>query len=356
VLLYDGSVECAGNNWTGNLGLGTHDEEKHPLLEPAAVLAGSQSNSVGIGAATCVLAAPSEDNKVFCFGYGRWGQLGDGIDCQNDDEAISVDPVSVQGLRQSPRIIQLALGVTAACVLYAAPVPGTTSAVQCWGDGYGLSAVDVAGTVNTTQLVVYSDRLCALMSSQTVRCWKRPAPGDVLLPSLEGVTRFALGGFRGDESVICAVVPSAASYVGSLWCWGIDNDDGLPSNSTTPWKVAGLPGNVVDVAVGHSHACALVNNGPSSGGTVYCWGKNACGQLGQGYTNGSDINPIGSHIPLRVEGLSNVTALFAMDRSNCAMTAAQRVLCWGYNTDGMLGVGISMMVITLPTAMQRLCA
>lgn len=40
VLLYDGSVECAGSHDSGQLGRGGRDWDDHPLLAPAKVLAG----------------------------------------------------------------------------------------------------------------------------------------------------------------------------------------------------------------------------------------------------------------------------------------------------------------------------
>ena len=39
----------------------------------------------------------------------------------------------------------------------------------------------------------------------------------------------------------------------------------------------------------------------------------------------------------------------------CAITAAQRVMCWGSNLLGMLDVGGNSSAVPVPTAMQGLC-
>jgi alpha-tubulin suppressor-like RCC1 family protein len=128
--------------------------------------------------------------------------------------------------------------------------------------------------------------------------------------------------------------------------------------------VTGLPGDAVDVQLGWDHACVLVNAGASIGGAVYCWGANYAGQLGQGYTQGYNTGRPegyqGSSTPLLVEGLDHVTALYAGDENTCALTAAERVMCWGGNRYGMLGVGYAHPekaydAVVRPTAMLQLC-
>jgi alpha-tubulin suppressor-like RCC1 family protein len=136
VLLYNGRVECTGSNDLGQLGLGYESENKGQLV-PATVLAGIPISSVGVGNDfTCVLAAPSEGNKVLCLGQDWGGNLGDGMN--NTSSAV---PVAVKGLKQSPPITQLAVGPSQACVLYGATAADTADAqVQCWGYQIGPTA------------------------------------------------------------------------------------------------------------------------------------------------------------------------------------------------------------------------
>ena len=82
-------------------------------------------------------------------------------------------------------------------------------------------------------------------------------------------------------------------------------------------------------------------------GSVYCWGRNARGQLGNGQsTGGNPENPstADSYIPVKVRKDSGVLAgkvvtdMFAAQFHNCAL-AEGKVYCWGYNNQGQLGQG-----------------
>jgi hypothetical protein len=202
---------------------------------------------------------------------------------------------------------------------------------------------------------------CAVLQNHTAVCWYQtvllggdynPKPFDSGLTDVESVS-LGCGEF---VAVACGVVRPAGEPA-SLWCWGDDGVTGILSNSSTTWKVQGLPGEAVHVVVGGLNACTLVDTHSSRGGEVCCWGTNEYGQLGQGYTKGTAGEYLGSPTPLTVKGLSYliVTALYGRGDSYCVVTAAQRVFCWRNNADGMLGIGLGAKGISLPTAMPGLC-
>jgi alpha-tubulin suppressor-like RCC1 family protein len=118
---------------------------------------------------------------------------------------------------------------------------------------------------------------------------------------------------------------------GTVWAWGQGTHgelgDGTLSTSTTPVQVYGLSG-VVAVAAGIKDSLAL-----RSDGTVWDWGENQFGQFGNGTT--ADSQPT----PVQVRGLTGVTKIAAGGNFNLALRSDGTVWAWGYNQVGELGNG-----------------
>ncbi|HRI72488.1 MAG TPA: DUF1566 domain-containing protein, partial [Polyangium sp.] len=115
---------------------------------------------------------------------------------------------------------------------------------------------------------------------------------------------------------------------GSVWAWGINVSgqlgDGTTTNRHTPVRVSGLSGATA-VAGGNGHSLAL-----KSDGTVFAWGTNDAGQLGDGTT-------IERHTPVQVSGLSGIVAIAAGRYSSMALKADGTVFTWGNTTYLALG-------------------
>jgi len=94
---------------------------------------------------------------------------------------------------------------------------------------------------------------------------------------------------------------------------------------------------VIQVATGWYHTCALVFNG-----NVWCWGEGDYGQMGNGST---DVN---NYSPLLVPTLSNIKAISARGMHTCALTNTGGVKCWGWNEYGQVGNGTYDSPITEP--------
>jgi alpha-tubulin suppressor-like RCC1 family protein len=120
---------------------------------------------------------------------------------------------------------------------------------------------------------------------------------------------------------------------GTVWTWG-DNaygelGDGTTTDRHTPVKVVNLS-NVVSVACGSQFTVAL-----KSDGSVWTWGRNGNGQLGDGTTT-TRITPI------MVPGLNNVLVIGAGLVSSYALRAGPgggEVWAWGDNSHGQLADG-----------------
>jgi alpha-tubulin suppressor-like RCC1 family protein len=176
---------------------------------------------------------------------------------------------------------------------------------------------------------------CAIQRG-ALKCWGNPATGMLTLQPdplnvfpqhpdpveifAEGVTDVAVG-----HSHVCAV------HQGSAKCWGtnarsvlgLPTEEGLtPEIITQPRAV--LTGDVTAIEAGNSHSCAL------QGGQLKCWGNNSVGELGVGM---ADLTHTHEPQALTLPGV--VTKIFAQSGNTCALLGDQ-LWCWGSNGDGQL--------------------
>ena len=90
---------------------------------------------------------------------------------------------------------------------------------------------------------------------------------------------------------------------------------------------------VVDTTVGASHAAAV-----TSGGDVFVWGHNLCGQLGLTDFRSRATPEILSYFEQDPE--LRVDAISAGENHVAALSARGRVYCWGHVDSGRLGLGV----------------
>jgi alpha-tubulin suppressor-like RCC1 family protein len=146
-------------------------------------------------------------------------------------------------------------------------------------------------------------------------------PSPVQVPGLSGVKAVAAGAFHS----------LAVREDGTVWAWGSSSFGQIGDGTTAPRRlspvqVPGLSG-VVAVAAGHSFSLALREDG-----TVWGWGQNSSGQLGDGTTTHR-------FAPVQASGLSGVKAVASGMGHALAVRADGSVWTWGYNAYGQLGVG-----------------
>jgi alpha-tubulin suppressor-like RCC1 family protein len=119
--------------------------------------------------------------------------------------------------------------------------------------------------------------------------------------------------------------------VGTVWAWGANRygqlGDGNTAVHSTPVQVTGLTG-ITQVAAGVMSSLAL-----RSDGTVWAWGANGVGELGRGTTTDHEVTPD------RVAVLNHVTRISAGRGFALALRADGIVFAWGFNRFGQLGNG-----------------
>jgi alpha-tubulin suppressor-like RCC1 family protein len=160
----------------------------------------------------------------------------------------------------------------------------------------------------------------------------------VYVPTITTATAIAVGWNQS-----CALLANQ-----TVWCWGSQNH-GLLGNGTsdenivspTPVQAVGI-NTAAAIACGGLNCCALLANG-----TLKCWGYNTFGQVGDGTTVDRStpvqvLTGLGSP-------LTNVVDVAIGGYHSCALNASNDVYCWGQSTNlanGATGTSSNLMYAT----------
>jgi alpha-tubulin suppressor-like RCC1 family protein len=316
------SVKCWGDNAYGQLGNGTVTQSLTPVTVTGLTTATSISSGVGF---VCALLST---NTIKCWGQNNYGQIG------NNTVVDALTPTSVSGITTASK---LGSGDSFACVIL------SDQTARCWGDnssgqlGNGntnniLTPSQVPNLTNVIAAANSASSTCALLSDKTIKCWGSNSSStlgngttlDSSVPvAVTGIsTATAISG-GGSSGHMCALLTSQG-----IKCWGYNGNGQLGNNSTTtastPVDVSGIT-TATAIASGHNHVCALLANQ-----TVKCWGNNVNGQLGDGTTTQSLV-------PVDVSGITTAVAIASGFNISCALLSDQTIKCWGLNSFGQLG-------------------
>ncbi|GGT18047.1 hypothetical protein GCM10014713_08560 [Streptomyces purpureus] len=161
---------------------------------------------------------------------------------------------------------------------------------------------------------------------------ERLNPGPVLNLARADVKSIAAGGLDANTAFAVTLLKN-----GTVKSWGKNAygqlGNGTTNDQTVPASVVGLTG-VEAVAAGRHHALALKD------GRVLAWGRNDVGQLGNG-NFGTGTPEVTAKSPVDVQSLENVTAIAAGAEYSLALRADGTVWAWGSNVWGTLGNGKS---------------
>lgn len=261
----DGSLYAWGNNLSGELGDGTREQRNFP------VLIGTGFSSVAAGANHTV--AVKSDGSLWAWGYNGYGQLGDG------SGVTRYAPVRV-------------------------------------GEGFASAAAGFSYTV-------------AIKTDGSLYAWGRNDHGQLgdgsLLqrnsPVLIGSGFASASAGRGGQHTV------AIKTDGALYAWGGNGHGQVGDGSTTDRNLPVLIGaGFASAAAGDSHTIAIETNG-----SLYAWGANAWGQLGDG-TRGTRTDRL---TPVLVgSGFASASACAV---HTLAVKIDGSLYAWGFNSAGALG-------------------
>jgi alpha-tubulin suppressor-like RCC1 family protein len=363
----DGTVECWGSDSSGQLGNG------NPLTNSSTpVIVSGLTNVTQIAAGKYHTCALRNDGTVWCWGENAYGQLGNS---STTDSSTPVEVLGVGGTGHLTGVTEIDADGQFTCALI------NDGTVRCWGHdqagqlGIGsinnnanstpLAVVGVGGhgtLGNVTSITIGANHACALISGGTVDCWGLDDHGQLgnggAIPGTNSASPVQVEG-PGGAGYLTGVTEISGGRLHNcallsdhtVWCWG-DNDngelgDGTNTNRSVPVR-AGQISTATSVSAGEYHSCALLADG-----TAQCWGAAAYGQVGDG-TTADTSNPVTVIGPGGFGVLGGIGELSAGGgditetddyEHTCALMRDGTVVCWGQNNYGQLGDGTTTMSI-----------
>jgi alpha-tubulin suppressor-like RCC1 family protein len=275
----DGTLWTWGQNFYGSVGDGTTLNKSSPVTTAGG---GTSWNQVSVGYYT--LAAIKSDGTLWTLGRNINGQLGDGTTVNRSS------PVTTAGGGTSWS--QISGGI------YATSAIKTDGTLWTWGNG-GNGQVGDGTTINKSspvttagggttwkQVASGGNQTAAVKTNGTLWTWGfngNGQLGDGTTVSKSSPATTVAGGTTWSQ-VACGYFNSAAIKTdGTLWTWGYNQNgqlgDGTTINKSSPVTTAGGGTNWRQTSAGFGNSTAI-----KSDGTLWTWGSNSYGSVGTGTT------------------------------------------------------------------------
>lgn len=333
-LTADGAAWCWGRNTECQLGRGACVNN---LPTPAAVTTSLRFNQIAPGGYyTCGIA---KTGQTWCWGANDKGQLGDGSVINR------AAPVLLSG---GHLFTTISAGGFHSC--------GLTAAGQAWcwggnssgelGDGTTLFRtvpVLVQGGHVFTTIRAGTDHNCALDAAGAAWCWGYNEDGEIGDGTMidRPTPLRVIGGHQFVELEVGNFHTCGRTSGNVTLCWGW-NDSGQIGDGTTTDRLIPTTVSGGDAFVS-IHAAGWSTCGRLASGLAKCWGENEEGENGTG-------TMVNSSTPAAVTGARAYTSLTSGSGYHfCGIQSSGTVYCWGDNSYGQLGDGtlINRLVPTL---------
>jgi alpha-tubulin suppressor-like RCC1 family protein len=279
------------------------------------------------------------EGKAYCWGYNGWGTLGDG-----SNASLSFTPVAVAGglkFRAVSAGADHTCGVTTDNRGFCW---GNNDARQL-GTGTTFTSVPtlVSPTLAFAKITAGTSFTCGIETGGETYCWGansigqigdggKISYGNVFVSAPQKV----VGNQTFQSISLGNQFACAVTQVGQGYCWG-SNSTKLGSGNGTSDTSAPAPmtgGHTFQqIASGFGHSC-----GVTTAQAVYCWGSNSSGQLGSAMVSGTGTpTRVGTMLAAEVaaSGIGTGSGSHSCGISKDRLT----VWCWGRNDKGQLGNG-----------------
>jgi alpha-tubulin suppressor-like RCC1 family protein len=352
-LLSDGTVWQWGYNIWGELGDGTMTERHTPVQVHGPNDIGFLNSITAIMGGEPYNFALKSDGTVWSWGWNSFGSLGDG---SNTDSHV---PVQVHGPNNNNFLNSIvALGGRG----YHSLALESDGTVWAWGfnthgqlgDGsttHRNLPVQVGNLSSVAAVTGGYSFSMALKTDRTLWTWGGNSNGE--LGNGTNTSSYVPVQVTGLSDVIQASSgwkhAVALKSDGTVWTWGQNSKgelgDAGTANRNLPYQVTSLS-HVIAVSGGDCHTIAL-----KADGTVWTWG---C--YGRTQVDANTIVDYVHPVPIQVPGLTHVVKLAARDYHNVAVKSDGTVWTWGWNVNGQLGNGTTIdsenpVQVTFPVAL-----
>lgn len=343
----DGTVWAWGNDATGQLGNNATLAD-----QPTPVQVSGMANVQHVAAGMMHSLAVRTDGTAWAWGSDQYGQLGDGA-------ALTTRPTPVQVTGLSS-IRQVAAAGSGGSYSLALRSDGT---VWTWGDNsYGQLGIagapanqptplQVTGLTSVREISAGAYHAVAARFDGSAAAWGRDNYGQLGddAPEVDATTPVPV-----DIADIRSVSAGAHHTLavlddGSMWSWGNDAQGQLGNDED-------FLGQPLPVAVPCTSACAFIQVSTSgyhnvalrSDGTVWTWGNDGDGQLG------NDASMVSQSVPVQVSGLTGVRQVAAGWTHSMALRNDGTVWTWGDDGEGQLGNDATLQRRTTPVQVPSL--
>jgi len=236
--------------------------------------------------------------------------------------------------------------------------------IWCWGyNGYGTCGDGTTtqkffpvNIMNNTRKIIRSGNLdsatyCAIKTDDTLWCWGRNSQGQVgdgtttqrnspvqVLTNVKDIASNNMNRYYQPNTWTLSYSRILAlKNDGTVWAWGYNGQgqigDGTTTQRNSPVRIGSF-NNIEKIYSGSGYAAS--SYAIDSNGILYVWGYNGLGQLGLGDTTQRNS-------PQVLNSLSNVKEVFPERGYHynvvCATLLNNSFYCWGYNNNGKIGDG-----------------
>jgi len=323
----NGTLHCWGKNDNGQLGDGTKLKKEYPVS-----VSGNYANWISVSTRNSHTCGVKTDGTLYCWGYNNHGQLGDNTKTdRNYPEKIT--------FTVSNGIYMESSGSNHSCEVK------TNGTLYCWGDnGNGqlgnnstnnskIPVQEFSQSTNWVSVSAGDSHTCGIKKDGTLWCWGDNTFGKIgdhtstekHVPTQEFTASTNWESVSASKNHTCGVKTD-----GTLWCWGCNYNGEIGDNTVviryTPTQEFSQSTNWASVSAGNSHTCGIKKDG-----TLWCWGDNYYGQLGDNTTIDRK-SPV-----LEYNQSTNWKSVSAGDYHTCGVKTDGTLYCWGNNSNGQIG-------------------